>query len=123
MKLSSHSLCWHESIFLLRALLKLNPFLQVPVSRWGRLDASTPYDDYASKGSSEEICRAVQAFKPDVFMIVDWSALDLYRNLRQKMSDQSSGQHIPLSDTPLVYLNYRVFSRTEKGDELTLVSR
>ncbi|GAX77522.1 hypothetical protein CEUSTIGMA_g4966.t1 [Chlamydomonas eustigma] len=93
--------------------------IEVPVSRWGKLDASTPYDEYASKGSSDEICDVVKEFKPDVFMIVDWSALDVYRNLRRKLCDLSEQP----SHIPLVYLNYRVFSRTATGEDLALVSR
>lgn len=84
--------------------------IEVPVSRWGKLDASAPHDEYAAKGSMPSVLKAVQEFKPDVVLQVDWSALNLYLQLRKVM-------HVPM-----VYLNYRVFSRTAAGSELELVS-
>ncbi len=54
------------------------------------------------------------AFQPDVVFCVDWSSLPLYRSLAARMG--------PAGLPAMVYLNYRVFSRTE-GDEKLLVSR
>ena len=93
--------------------------VQVPVSRWGRLDASAPYEEFAEGGSSPQVISYVISFSPAIVMVVDWSALELYRRLKQQVRGDSMG---PLS-APMVYLNYRVFSRTAIGDELSLVSR
>jgi hypothetical protein len=50
-----------------------------------------------------------------VVFAVDWSSLPLYRSLAVRMG--------PGGLPPLVYLNYRVFSRTAESDEKLLVSR
>ena len=94
-------------------------FLQVPVSRWGRLDASAPSADYAEGGSTLEVATLVSAFSPGIVMVVDWSGLELYRRLRQRLKDDA----LKVTMAPMVYLNYRVFSRTAVGEDLELVSR
>ncbi|KAG1669501.1 hypothetical protein FOA52_015668 [Chlamydomonas sp. UWO 241] len=91
--------------------------VEVPVSSWGRLCAAAPYAEFATGGASPEVATAVAAFAPDVAMGVDWSSLPLYRALAQQLAQQQAA--VP----PLVYLNYRVFSRTAQGPELELVSR
>ncbi len=88
------------------------------MSRWGRLDASAPFDEYASGGAAQDVVARVEAFAPDVVLAVDWSALPLYRGLRRKLLELPK----PLA-VPLVYLNYRVFTRTSSGDELQLVKK
>ena len=94
------------------------PSPQVPVTRWGRLDATAPFDEYAAGGSTLEVTAAVASFLPDVVMVVDWSGLDLYRRLRQQLEEGGLAV-LP----PMVYLNYRVFSRTATGKDLDLVLR
>ena len=91
--------------------------MQVPLSSWGRLDASAPYEEFAEGGSSPQIISYVASFSPAIVMMVDWSALELYRRLKQRARDSKG-----LSLAPMVNLNYRVFSRTAIGDELNLVS-
>lgn len=59
--------------------------------------------------------------RPDVAMAVDWSALPLYQALGTKLKQQQQQQ--PAAVLPMVWLNYRVFSRTSTGAELELVSR
>ena len=82
--------------------------IEVPVSKWGKLDASAPYEEYASRGSTQSVIRAIEEFKPEVAMMVDWSSLNLCEALA-------------LAGTKLIYLNYRVFSRTAAGKDLELV--
>lgn len=57
----------------------LLPLRQVPLSRWGTLDAGAPYEEFAEGGSSAQVIAEVLAFRPDVILLVDWSGLDLYR--------------------------------------------
>jgi glycosyltransferase involved in cell wall biosynthesis len=85
--------------------------IEVPVSRWGKLDASAPHDEYAAKGSTDLVIKAIKEFNPEVALQVDWSALSLFLQLKQ------GGLNVPMA-----YLNYRVFSRTATGEDLSLVS-
>lgn len=91
---------------------------QVPVSSWGRLCAASPYAEFAAGGSTPIVASAVARFDPHVAMAVDWSALPLYRSLMQQL------QQLPVAAArvPLIYLNYRVFSRTATGTDLELIS-
>lgn len=84
---------------------------QVEVSRWGKLDASAPWDEYASSAGDPDVVKQVQGFSPDVAMVVDWSALPAWHKLKPHLSPA----------VKLVYLNYRVFTRTSTGADLELV--
>lgn len=57
---------------------------QVPVSRWGKLDSSAPWEEYAAGAGAAPVVEAIKAFQPEVVMVVDWSAL--VRALRVKSS-------------------------------------
>lgn len=61
-----------------------------------------------------DVLAAVQAFRPDVYCVVDWSAYPAYQVLQRTA---------PSPAPPLVYLNYRVFTRTETGEGRELVKR
>ncbi|KXZ56199.1 hypothetical protein GPECTOR_1g172 [Gonium pectorale] len=84
---------------------------QLPVSSWHRLDAGAPWREYAAGALSDDVAEAVRAFAPQLVLAVDWSSLPAARNLRPACRG-----------APLVFLNYRVFSRTAAGEDLELVS-
>ncbi|KAL6760301.1 hypothetical protein V8C86DRAFT_1129576 [Haematococcus lacustris] len=88
---------------------------QVPVASesWGRLDSRAPWEQFARGAAAPEVVAAVADFNPQLAFVVDWSALPAWRALRQQLA----GGAVP----PMVWLNYRVFSRTESGPGLHLV--
>ncbi len=49
--------------------------LQVPVSTWGRLDASASWQELAEGAAQAQVLQAVEQFKPDVVLGVDWTSL------------------------------------------------
>jgi hypothetical protein len=51
-------------------------------------------------------------------MVVDWSGLELYRRLKHRLREAPWRAAL----APMIYLNYRVFSRTATGEDLALVS-
>jgi hypothetical protein len=51
------------------------------VSSWGRLDAHAPWKEYAAGCSAPDVVEAVQRFKPDVVLGVDWTSLPAYEAL------------------------------------------
>ncbi len=79
---------------------------------WNRLDASTPWQQFAAGVLDDHVTAAVRQFAPEAVLGVDWSALQACRNL------------MPYTNgAPYVYLNYRVFTRTATGEDLELVRR
>ncbi|KAJ9506685.1 hypothetical protein QJQ45_025448 [Haematococcus lacustris] len=89
--------------------------IEVPVAseNWGRLDSRAPWEKFARGAAAPEVVAAVADFSPQLAFVVDWSALPAWRALRQQLA----GGAVP----PMVWLNYRVFSRTESGPGLDLV--
>ncbi|KAF5842642.1 hypothetical protein DUNSADRAFT_6112 [Dunaliella salina] len=87
--------------------------LELEVSRWGSLDASAPFDEFASKAGGSTVRQKVAEFDPSVCLFVDWSSLPAWEAVRPSLT----------RGIPAIYCNYRVFSRTETGEGLELVRR
>ncbi len=49
--------------------------LQVPVSSWGKLDSSAPWQEFQTGMTDAGLLQAVRDFNADVAMVVDWSGL------------------------------------------------
>lgn len=77
--------------------------LRFPLPRWGSLDASCAWEEYASScvrlGAS-----AVGAFAPEAAVTVDWHGHEAWRRVRAALSRFAS--------LPEAYMNFRVHSRT-----------
>lgn len=87
--------------------------MEVEVPSWGRLDAGAPWREYAQGAAQAHVVEAVRQFQPQVVLGVDWSALPAYNAICQQLEQPPP--------PPLVFLCYRVFTRTALGAELQLV--
>jgi hypothetical protein len=110
---------------------------EVPVGAWGRLDAGGPWAEFAAGTAAPALAARVAAFAPQVALAVDWSGFAAYEALRGAMersvlasADGGEGGDAATAlapALPLVFLNYRVFSRTaeegEGGDAVRSLER
>lgn len=78
----------------------------VPKSKWGRLDKTCAYEEFATNVSEKQLV-AIVKFRADVVLGVDWSSLEVYERIRKRYQEEEDGFSPP---PPLTYLNYRVFT-------------
>jgi hypothetical protein len=78
----------------------------VPKSKWGRLDKTCAYEEFATNVSEKQL-GAIVKFRADVVLGVDWSSLEVYERIRKRYQEEEDGFSPP---PPLTYLNYRVFT-------------
>jgi len=101
---------------------------EVAVGSWGRLDAGGPWAEFAAGAAAPALAARVAEFAPQVALVVDWSGFAAYEALCCALAaggvggvgggggGAASAQPAPLAP-PLVFLNYRVFSRTAEEGE------
>jgi hypothetical protein len=94
----------------------------IPVEKWGRLDRSGAWSEFASGCSSDRVVTAVQGFFQDGLktssvmssvMVVDWSAFPAWQTLQgflQRQSLQSQMQPSLWLSVRTCYLNFRIFT-------------
>lgn len=75
--------------------------MQIPLTRWGTLDRTSGWEEFAEGASATSITDKVLEFKPEVVLGVDWTSLACYRALAATLAARSSAA------VPYVYLNYR----------------
>jgi hypothetical protein len=74
---------------------------QVELSRWGTLDASSAWVEFAEGVAHADIPRAVLDFGADAAVGVDWTSLPAYCALHLRM------QQLGAIGPPYVFMNYR----------------
>lgn len=80
----------------------------VPKSKWGRLDKTCAYEEFATNVSEKQL-EAIVKFRADVVLGVDWSSLEVYERIRKRYQEEEEDGFSP-PPPPLTYLNYRVFT-------------
>ena len=75
--------------------------VEVALPKWGVLDASSAWQDFAAACADPRLAERVANFAPDAVLGVDWTSLQPYHHLRQALRALSAC--IP----PYVFLNYR----------------
>ena len=75
--------------------------VEVALPKWGSLDASSAWQEFAGACADPHLAERVAEFAPDVVLGVDWTSFQPYNNLRQALGALLA--HIP----PYVFLNYR----------------
>lgn len=75
--------------------------VEVALPKWGALDASSAWQEFASACADLRVAQRVVDFAPKAILGVDWTSFQPYNHLRQTLGAMSA--HIP----PYVFLNYR----------------
>lgn len=91
----------------------------MPTSRWGRLDAHAPWQDFASGVGQASVSLRIEEFAPEVVLGVDWTSYPAYLELKRHFAAAEGARGL----APYVFLNYRVFSRTASEEDLEVLSR
>lgn len=69
--------------------------------RWGSLDASSAWEEFAVACAEPRIVKRVAEFGPAFVLGVDWTSFQPYKHLQQALRNQTAP--IP----PYIFLNYR----------------
>ena len=81
--------------------------VDIPLDRWGTLDASSDWAGFADGAGDRAVAKRVIDFCPDAVLCVDWHGFLGWQALLGQLEAQGS----PLSSSlPTVYLNFRVYS-------------
>ena len=75
--------------------------IEVALPKWGSLDASSAWQEFASACADSQVAQRVADFAPDAILGVDWTSFQPYHHLQQALGALSA--HIP----PYIFLNYR----------------
>ena len=77
------------------------PHLQVELPKWGCLNASSSWQDFAERCSDCSIVERVARFAPEAVLGVDWTSFQPYQRLQQGLGSRKAPA------PPYVFLNYR----------------
>ena len=75
--------------------------LQVTLPKWGSLDASSAWQDFAAFFANPSTVKRVGDFAPEAVLGIDWTSLTPYKHL------QDAFISLEAPCPPYIFLNYR----------------